>query len=277
MTIFPHSRVLASVLLAGLVASCGTYVPNVEVSGEPDAHGILVNKVVNLLKCEVGRAVVSALRYDQENVRQFPGRTRSIKWLEDWGAWLTIKFTVTEKGALSPGVTTKDPLPNSQTFMLGLGGLFSSEATRVEQVQYLLIFRDYIPRGGRILEEPPPCQQLHGSILLQSDLKVKDWLDAALYPYFITANIRPVPPKVLSYDLSFAAVASGTITPTWTLVRVTATGNPLASVSRTRTDGLTITMGEVDAKLRVPSRALQDANLASQIRSAISEPLQAPR
>jgi hypothetical protein len=260
-----------------VLGSCGTYVPDVEVGSDPDAHGILVNKVVNLVKCEVGRAVVSALRYDQENVRQFPGRKRSIKWLEKWGAWLTIKFTVVEKGSLNPGVTTKDPLPNSQMFTLGLGGLFSSEATRVEQVQYLIIFQDYIPPSGRIEADPPPCRQLHGSILLQSDLKVKDWLDASLYPHFITNNIRPVPPKVLSYDISFAAVASGSITPTWTLTRVTATGNPLAGISRSRTDGLTITMGEVDAKLRTPSRELLDANLASQIRSAITEPLQAPR
>jgi hypothetical protein len=269
-------RALAFSVLFGL-AGCGMRVPDVEISSDPDAHGILINKVVNLVKCEIGRAVVSALRYDQENVRQFPGRARSIKWLDNWGAWLTIKFTVVEKGAFSPGLTTKDPLPNSQTFTLGLGGVFSSEATRVEQVQYLVIFRDYIPPSGRFVADPPPCQQLHGSIMLQSDLKVKDWLDAALYPYFITDNIRPVPPKVLSYDISFAAVASGSVTPTWTLVRLTAAGNPLASSSRTRTDALTITMGEVDAKLRTPSRALLDANLASQIRSAFTESLQAPR
>ena len=275
MIISRHCTLALGVILAASLLGCGTYVPDVELSKEPNAHAFKVNKIIQHVKCELREAVLAALYYEYENVRQFPDRSRQIKWLENWGAWLTIKFNVVEKGALNPGVTITEPLINAQTFTLGLGGLFSSEATRIDKVEYLFVFSDFIPRGG-VVRPPVPCLQQEG-ILIESDLKIKDWLWSKMFPYFITANIREVPPKTLSYEVSFAVVTNANVTPTWKLVKVGVTGNPFASIGRTRTDNLTITMGEVDPKLRVPSPELLSANLASQIGSAVSGALQVPR
>jgi hypothetical protein len=271
--IVARSALVAASVFSGCLFGCGTYVPDVQLSNEPNAHAFMINRVINHVKCELREAVLNVLHYEYQNIAQFPERTRRIAWLDTWGAWLTIKFSVVEKGALNPGVTITEPLPQSQSFTLGLGGLFSSEATRIEKVEYLFVFSDFIPKGGRVVNEPAPCIQ-QGGILIDSDLKIKEWLWSALFPYFIPANIREVPPKVLSYEVAFAVVASGNITPTWRLVRVGVTGNPFASIGRTRTDNLTITMGQVDPKLRTPSPDLQAANLASQIGSAVAGAVQ---
>jgi hypothetical protein len=277
--IISRHRALASVLLlAGSLAGCGIYVPDIVPSSDPDAHAIKVNKVINHVKCELREAVLSVLHYEYENMRQFPERKRRIPWLDNWGAWLAIKFAAVEKGALNAGVTLTDPLPNSQSFTLGFGGTLSSEATRTDKVEYLFVFSDFIPPGGRVTRPPEPCKGYDG-ILIDSDLKIKDWLWSKVFPYFIAANIRELPPasKTMSYEVSFAVVTNGNITPTWKLVRVGATGNPLASIGRTQTDNLTITMGEVDKKLRVPSPELLSANLATQIGSAVATAIQATR
>lgn len=117
-------------------------------------------------------------------------------------------------------------------------------------------------------------------MLLQSDLKLNEWLIAALlgtdtnstnYTTFTTKD------SVLTHEVKFEVVTGGELTPTWKLIN--ATVNPsgtFLSGSRDRTHYLTITMGPTDIVptgpgkgKRVPSRAAADAALASQIGVAV--------
>jgi hypothetical protein len=266
-----------AVALACSVGGCGTFVPDFEPTAGPNAHAFLMNKIINHVKCELREAVFYVIDYDKQNALEQMDRKRRLQWLESWSAWVTIKFSVNEKGALNPGVTFIDPLPKDQSFSLGLGGLFSSEASRIETVDYLFVFKDdFINKRYQFRNRPGHCIE-PGGILIESDLKLKDWLWSKLFPYFLPENIHDTPPKTLTDEIAFVRISNGDITPTWKLVRFSATGNPFASIGRTRTDNLIITLGPYDLPTKTPSKAAQDSHLAAKIGSAVAEALKSQR
>jgi hypothetical protein len=83
---------------------------------------------------------------------------------------------------------------------------------------------------------------------LQSDLKLKEWLYDA-----VDLNLTDVvkfpaknSPNVLSHEVQFELITSGTVSPTWKIV----TANPVAvpvTAKRDRTHTLQITMGPTAA------------------------------
>lgn len=72
----------------------------------------------------------------------------------------------------------------------------------------------------------------------------------------------------ISYDVKFIIVSSGSVTPTWKLVRITAnTSGTLFSAGRTRTHELIITIGPTSGKA---GDQTSNTHLASQIGQAVS-------
>ncbi len=249
-----------------LLAGCGTYVPDIqEIPGDSRAGSQLVTAILTNVKCELRDAIAD-----------FYDRARGEKtYLDGWGVQTDLNLTISEKGELAPSANIMPPSPASAVFSLALGVNGSSEATRIDKISSFNTVAELraAHRCDRRLREGGP-------MLLQSNLKLNEWLIDALlgidtnstnYSHFTSKD------SVLSHEVKFEVISGGEATPTWTLVRATVNPSaPFLSVNRDRTHDVTITLGPTDVapsgpnKGRpVPGRAAADAALASQIGVAV--------
>jgi hypothetical protein len=196
----------------------------------------------------------------------------------DWIAQISLSFQVDESSALNPGVTLNTVLPNavkifspgssgtvvtSQSRMLGLGGTLSSTATRIDKFDPSYTITNLMKANGpnsvcRDGNDPftsvgwQPASS--SPFILEGNLGIQDWLlGAMLTDTFIGSDASGGPasggPKTdaVSYEVKFVIVSSGSITPTWKLVNVSAnTSGTFFSAGRTRTHDLIITIGAKD-------------------------------
>jgi hypothetical protein len=215
---------------------------------------------------------------------------------------MTLLLQIDETGAVNPGVTFNQTLHNAvavipgqspitvpQTFSAAVGGNFSSQASRTDR--YYSFF------GLKDLKKPftpdeTSCKvDRHGSsLLLSGELGIDAWLKGAL----IQQNAIPssVLPKsvatkldVLSYEVKFIVITTGTANPSWKLLAVSAStgSSPLLSANRTRTNDLLLTMGpatvlaEPTAKgvqlVAAPGRQASDVHLSASIGQAVASSL----
>ena len=173
-------------------------------------------------------------------------------------------------------------LSTPQSYSLGLGGTFSSHAQRIDKFNFYYTIAGLVdhPQKNADCYEPIPnkAERVLGlfkddpnaqtsSPLLESELKIEEWLRAALFIENIDNTGDPYPAQpnsqekklapegnngkeflnqnVMSYEVHFDIVSSANVTPTWKLVRVSAnTGTlPLFSAYRNRSHDLLITFG----------------------------------
>jgi hypothetical protein len=285
----------AWIVAAGAVAGCGVQVPTIEPLARSQAEvGFIVNKIANHIGCEIGYAMLGIhSRYRRS------GLADRIKWLDNWAAKITLTIQVEEKTALAPGISFRTLFPNATTtfgsqtittgqfFSFGVGGQFSTGAIRIEKVGYLVPLGGLAKRVREGEERGKPCDIGTGPNI-EGDLKFREWLEAAVLldetggtlmhldppgnPSPETAGSVP-PFDVISHEVNFVVMASGNVTPTWSLVTVSANPNgPLLAATRTRTNNVLITMGpainEGAGKIRA-SQEVEFSHLASQIRSNV--------
>jgi hypothetical protein len=244
---------LSSIVLAFALGGCGTYVPAIQEFWEgpsPDAPflsagGDLEYKIKQKVYCDIVAAV-------RQNASLLP---------RHWAVQVTLDLQVDESSALNPGVAWNTVLPNvltrfpsgtvtsPQSFSLGFGGTLSSQGTREDKFgNYWNLDKLRHFNGGTCPEAPQPGS----SLLLESELGISQWLrdhlvaEVLLPSSAMSAQSDPAfKQDILSYHVKFIIISSGSITPTWKLVRIS-TGNgslPLASINRTRTHDLLITFG----------------------------------
>jgi hypothetical protein len=236
--------------IALTLGGCGTYVPEIqEIPGNQADSELLVNAIVGSIRCELKDAVAYIINYDAELASdpQHP-QPRQADWLLSWGAQLQISLTEDEQSTLSPSGLWS-PM---KIFFLALGGTLSSEATRINTVNYYNTISDIYGKGdycpqSDIAERSKPHPM--GSLLIQSDLKLKEWLtDVVLargtHGIDFSPSSTPFAKNAITHQVTFKVLTSGNITPMWKLVD--ATINPsgtLFAASRTRTHDLLITLG----------------------------------
>ncbi len=240
----------------------------------------MVNKIANQVKCELRDAVRDVIaEYDNPD----------IKWLSDWSAKVTLKIVVDEKSSLNPGLSFNTLFPSAvnkfgngttvttpQSFSFGIGGQFSSDATRTETIGFFFVFKELLTKTGL-------CPIGQGP-LIESDLKLHDWLEAAALTAETPGTISDpfvsgAPFDVISHEVSFVIVAGGNVTPTWKLVYLSANPTaPFLGVTRTRTDDVLITMGPIgelkNGRPVGPSLAVENAHLAAQIGQSVAAAIQ---
>jgi uncharacterized membrane protein YgcG len=202
------------------------------------------------------------------------------------------------------GPGTTGTVSTAQSFNLGLGGTLSSTATRVDKydpywsVAFLMIpntprsicvpGNDFLMDRGWIADSSSP-------FILEGDLGITEWLVGAMQVNDILPSVGApsgggkkgggggggsssssssggggggAQPDTVSYEIKFVIVSSGTITPTWKLMRVTAnTSGTLFNAGRTRTHDLIITIGPGSGS---QAQAAQQTHLASQIGNAVA-------
>jgi hypothetical protein len=272
-------------LLASLacLSGCGTYLPDIVVPNEPNATAILINRILQHAKCELRDAVIEAHNTDLENAARYG--QRRLDWLDKATAKITIKLIAEEKGTLSPGVAFKQLLPSavtnfsnrtsvttSQSTSVGLGGVLQADATRTENIDFSYVIRsDFLENQTKGFVPPRPCKQL-GGIFLEADLKINDWLKGATLPFLISAAepnaVDRTAPDVLTHEANFVAMANGNVTPSWTLVNVSAnTANNLIAAGRTTTGDIIISLGQASKVSQAHDIAKLNSGFSSAVKS----------
>lgn len=293
------------------LSGCGAYTPDiVEAWAQPGEEQRVVNAIVQRVRCEIREAVNFVLDRD-EQVAKDRNEPRQLEWLESWGAQATLTLTIEEKSNLSPGAVFNTPIipaktwfpagittSANQSYSLGLGGKLASTATRIDKISWFYPISEF--RNVRpAIANCAPTDRPDSYIIVDSDLKIAEWLSDAVGPSRLERikfpekrGSDPFNKDVISHQIKFTIETSGDVTPTWRLVRITANGGgAFFGAGRTRTQDLTVTFGPTEkpainiarrsktgapqalAQTVIPSFAAQNAHLASQIGLSVANNL----
>jgi hypothetical protein len=229
------TKSIMAAVAAALLCGCGTYVPEIQDLGGRVEGQRLVQAILTNITCELRDAVVGLHQ-------EYPEGT----FLESWGIQTTLTLTIDEKGAIAPSVLWTPPSPASAIFSLASGVNFSADATRKDTINAYFLVSD-LERA-----QCSPASRPNGAFLLQSDLKLSEWLFDAVGAQLtktvdFKATTLAVKTNVLQHEVKFEIVTSGTVNPSWKLTRVIVNpaGN-LFSAGRTRTHDLLITLGPAE-------------------------------
>jgi hypothetical protein len=276
-----------------LLTGCGTYVPGLQEPLQSAVDGQqLVQGIVQNIDCEIRQAIGDVIRQDEDDVRIGVKRHRQTAWLDEWGVEMTLNLEVSERSGVNPSIDWFPASPANAVFTLGAGAGLSAEATRVNKMgSYYTVYE--IMTGPQCI----PASRPGGPFLMQSDLKLREWLltnvmldgtGVSQQPRSITG---PFKQDVLQHRITFEVVSSGSLAPAWRLTRSSLNqGGSLFGASRTRKHDLLLTLGPANPvllasqkrKARVaiasqllPARATaaSNAHLASEIGIAVSSAL----
>jgi hypothetical protein len=282
------SQVCVLLAVTGSLGGCGTYVPYMEEITDQrevdlDAGGVLERNIKIQVYCELKAAVLAVTDpHSPDYVGIYRNQQYSAALPDNWGIELTLTLQVDENSSLNPSLASVA----SPTFTLGLGATLSSTATRIDKFTFFYMVRDLRTTLGRadrcFYDEAGTRRDIKlpgSSLLIQSDLRIKDWLKDALN---VEANYKSQatdPTKkddIYSYDVKFVVVTNGTANPAWKLVRVSTnqTGSPLLGAGRSRSHDLLMTFGPTEKPTKGGSRTLSTAaansHLASEIGTAVA-------
>jgi hypothetical protein len=273
----------ASLIFLTTLGGCGLSVPdkhplseNTKLRGDYSQYGTLENTIVGHIRCEIGKGIWEVAQSKLENVA----------WLynANWGTAVTLTLTFEDQTSANPGVSFLTPLENSvkafpvggsvtssQSISIGLGVSGSANATRTETIQFTYTNKDLLywankqfAADPKAWTSPEACETNKG-VTISSDLKIDQFIYdkatiASLHNVIGQTSRQNWPPfNTFLEQITFVATYGGSVTPTWKFARVAA--NPSSttlSATRTNTDSVTITLGEV-----TPATATSPALLKS--------------
>jgi len=261
-------------LLASLfLGNCGLTVPEIQdFPGDPGDGQLLVQAIVQSVHCEVIDAVNDLYKI----VKKYPDAQKLTKKLDSWGVQMALSLTTEEKGTLNPVAALTPASPATAVFTLGATATLSSDATRIDKMNFYYKMaqikdRVYCARG---IQPAAPVT----SLLIQSDLKLGEWLADQMIPVGTGEVDLPTSPNgifkqnVLSQEVKFEVISTGGLTPAWKLVRANFNqSGTLLAATRDRTHDLLITFGPGD-KTGLTGPAA-DTHLASEIGISVSNNL----
>ncbi len=322
-TLFRIFAWLSLILGAASQSACGLGLKTPDTAEPfegPDATKVRINAVEAHVKCELRRAVQGIIYTDIVFAEHNAPLGRSLRWFEQWGAKASLAVQAEEKGELNPAVSFQTPMigastyfpdgtfvPSSQSYALGLGGEFSSLANRRISKDFYLAFNPFLTGPDfedyvrlRRTRQTPKCDHLDG-LLIEGDLKIKEWLEDELLSFMTGVSNRPgssdsvdSPTTSIETKITFTIKTGASITPTWNLVRIAANSSGIfAGASRTRVYELDVTLGPtvlaevekiktnrgklISFKHYVPSPELNSNFFANKIGSDVASSIRANR
>jgi hypothetical protein len=208
---------------------------NAKPAEEPfqiSAGGLLEQDIKEKVYCEIKAAANRIDKKDDNHLLP-----------ENWGAQVTLSLTVDETSALNPGVALNTPmhagitnfkgeyltgpttplatatypfLSSPQSYSLGLGGILSSQGTRIDKFgsYWDLDKLKSDPKPGDTCfvdgQPKPPAQG--SSFLLESNLGIYEWLHDALLTETLYPSSQTTPVSspannqdYVSYEVKFAS------------------------------------------------------------------------
>jgi hypothetical protein len=249
------------------LAGCGVAVPPLtELRGSSAEAETLIHDIVHSVHCEVFNAVRFVV--GAKDVEKPTTLNKAAAFMDGWGAQVLLTLQIDEQTALNPIAAWQVPSPVNSLFTLGAGATVSSHATRIEKINF---FYDVDALRGVSDKKECKFEPAPGSLLIQSDLGLADWLSAEAISvntleFGSTTDPNTVlKQNVLQHEVKFDVVTSGNITPGWKLARLTVDqSGTLFSTSRERVHDLLITLGPKLQEGTLTTTA-EGAHLASQI------------
>src|SRR5215813_10092925 len=103
-------NLLASFVLSGCVAGCGTYVPEIQENpfASESERTAFIQAIVRNVRCEIQDAVV---RLYAENPPSIDPYNRNLKWFDGWAVQMSLQLTIDEKGIVNPTGNWLPPSP----------------------------------------------------------------------------------------------------------------------------------------------------------------------
>ncbi|MGO6727344.1 hypothetical protein ACCS45_04355 [Rhizobium ruizarguesonis] len=302
-------NIAITVVVAGLQSGCGFGVAEVaDIIDRSDlkARTHLELQIKQAIFCELkkgafdARTENSVRRFHQQSEVTSPG---DGPFPDTWGAQVSFNLTTDETSTLTPGVTLNYPrVPGvsnagavGRSFNFGFGGTLSTQNVNYDKYDFYWTAAQLTAGGEKC--NPMPKELLgpksrSSPFVNGAGLGVKEWLPGAVAVVDFRRSSRaaengegkalgPDTSDTATYSNKFVIVTSGNITPTWTLVRVTANNAALLDLNRTKTHELIITVGPGSFQLEKdktgkssvvsgPSQAALNAQLAAQIGSAVA-------
>jgi hypothetical protein len=258
--------------VAFLLAGCGTVVPNLQESGGAGQAVVLVHAIVDGIHCELRHAIYTVDKNDADLAASLNQGVSHVGYLKDWAVQVTLSLQVEEKTAVSPSALWTPNGALSSIFSIGASATGSADATRIDKLNYFYTLKELRASGDCQHSAIPPEQP--GSLLIQSDLKITEWLTSHVLLVGTNEVIprRAAPsgsagksatgasdalksggtgaPNGFSHEVIFQVVSSGTVTPAWKLIKASfnQSATPF-STSRDRKHDLLLTFGPQDPKL----------------------------
>lgn len=269
-------RTGALVAMIFATSGCGLSVPEIQENRTSPGDGILmVQAIVQSVRCEIVDSLKDIRDHDLEVSRKYHLEPVT-NFLWQWGVQTTLTLTIDEKSSLGPAIVLTPATPATSIFTLAGGGNLAADATRTEKMSFYytaasLLKSSFCTRGVK--------QGNDTSLLVQSDLKLEEWLADYLSAIGTHEGQAPTSAKgvlkstVLSHEIKFDITSTGNITPAWKLTRVNfnQTGT-FFSTTRDRTHDLIITLGPGD-NTGLTTAAGQNADVSLQIGNAVSTDL----
>lgn len=273
---------LAAILFGPvLLGGCGTVVPSIREwpNTSTTDEETMVQEIVRSVGCELQSSITRIILQDQTDAKRRPGGKRYTDFLNNWGVEVALNLTVVEKGSVSPSVLITPASPLTSIFTLSGGVSGSSEATRLEKMNTFYTIKELFK------PEHPDCEpwdgNRYGSLLVQSDLHLYTLLESRIGVSVLNYTTLPSPgdKNVLSQSISFKIETTGSLSPSWKLVR--ATINPSGnffSASRDNTQELVMTFGPMDRARRgksliaIAEQAHQNSQLQTGLRNLLITP-----
>ena len=124
-------------LLFGL-EGCGFYVPSLRDWPNNDEIGAIemVTAIVSSVRCELSNAVTGVVDRDIRAARGRASHRHYTDFLNDWGAEVAFTFTIVEKTDVNPTNVWMPATAASAIFTLGANANLSTEATRIEKLNF---------------------------------------------------------------------------------------------------------------------------------------------
>jgi hypothetical protein len=218
--------------IATTFGGCGFRVPELQDFGPRDSQIVMVQEIVKNVDCELRDAFYAL--YEKNDHRTF---------MDNWGISILLDLDITEKTTIAPSATWSPPPGNFLTFTLAGGISGSSQAERIDKLHSFFTVKEVLRAG--------PCKERSGGpMLMQSDLKLTEWLfDVVVVQLTRQAdfNRKGLPDDVLYHEVQFEVDTSASATPGFKLTRVNVNDSgDFFSTSRNRTHDLQITLGPTD-------------------------------
>lgn len=231
----------AAFLLSSVLCGCGTSLPTMDVKYvSNDDYSGFTNEIVRHVRCELETAVNN--NYDDN-----PKSRRHI--IKKWAAKVALNIKANEKSSLNPALSIfNDPV----TFTFAATAGLQSEALRETTLTYFLVFDELIDKsrkhGPEDYAETPPCgRDPKYPDPIAGDLGIGQNIFSSLATWDSRNSISDRledPYETITHHVQFIATATGGVTPTWKLMRVSAnSAPPFLSGTRTATNDLLITIG----------------------------------
>src|SRR5450432_985163 len=213
-------RAIPALLSAMMLTGCGVLVPQIRdfpANTSEAQNNLLVQAIVVSVHCELEDAVTSVINADANTAKA--NGFFYAQFLRKWGAQVALTLQMEEKSIASPNGVFLPASPLTSVFSLSGGLSGTADATRTDKVNfYYKVSELYLGRGRKCDRDVNPPAD---SLLIQSDLKLREWLDAMINGVASGVVTSVGKQNVLSHQITFEVITSGNITPAWKLVRGT--------------------------------------------------------